>query len=100
MAEDTELERIARQEAARRVERILGAIRRDAARPRWEEVYRQAHSLAGLGAGIDPELTKSARRLVELVGDVRGGVHAMTAEEEAEARRIAESLVAPPHSEE
>lgn len=95
MDDDREYQRLVRREAAERVDRILHAMREPAARTRWDEVYRHAHTLAGIAPDLDAEMAKEARRLTEMLLDARGNVHAPAeGEAEAEARKLALRLSA------
>ena len=93
MDEDAELTRIVRREVSERVDRILRAVGAPPAATPWDQVYRDAHTLAGIAPEIDPEVAREARRLTEILLDARGRPRAPQAgEDEAEARRVARRL--------
>lgn len=87
MAEEPELDEVARRESRERVRRILDTLAASR-ESRWREVYRDAHTLAGIAP--DAEMARSARELASLVSDARGRVRASV--DEAEALRLGRRL--------
>lgn len=87
MTEEPDIERMARRESRERVRRILDTIAASR-ESRWREVYRDAHTLAGITP--DAEMAESARKLASLVTDARG--HVRAAVDETEARRLGRQL--------
>lgn len=91
MDEDDEYRRIVRRETAERVDRMVRALRRKEDRP-WDEVYRHAHTLAGIADEVDPSMAQVARRVAGLLRDPYGHTHPLSAEEEAKLRHDVEVL--------
>lgn len=83
-AQDEEaLRGVVRREAAQRVEAMARAVRES---PRWDEVFRQAHSLAGIARELDAELAQEARALAGRLQDEYGRPARLTPTDEEEAR--------------
>lgn len=84
---EPEYEKVARRESRQRVQRILDTLAASR-EERWREVYRDAHTLAGIAP--DAEMARSARQLARLVSDARGRVRPPA--DEAEALRLGRAL--------
>lgn len=89
MIGEPEYEKVARRESRQRVQRILATLAASR-EERWGDVYRDAHTLAGIAP--DAEMARSARELARLVIDARGRVRAPA--DEAEALRLGRVLSA------
>lgn len=73
MDEDAQaLDRIARRETQDRVENIVSAWRERPATPEWREVYRHAHTLAGIADAVAEDVADAARDLAMRLRDERG----------------------------
>lgn len=66
------LDRITRRETRDRVAHIVSALREHPASPPWAEVYRHAHTLAGIAEPVALEVAEAARDLAARLRDERG----------------------------
>lgn len=70
--ESQALDRITRRETRDRVANIVSALREHPASPPWAEVYRHAHTLAGIAEPVAHEVAEAARDLATRLRDERG----------------------------
>lgn len=70
--ESQALDRITRRETRDRVANIVSALREHPVSPPWAEVYRHAHTLAGIADSVALEVAEAARDLATRLRDERG----------------------------